>query len=410
MTMRTTKKRQLHPGTLALSLAAVAAAGSLRMGGGGRSRAMSTRKATNITNRRFSPWLSPALALGAALLVFSMAAPAQAQLALAPAQCPSEIKANIACPCIARTNVTFKADVTCTNRDGIIVGANGITIRLNGFRLQCTDPLGFGFSCQGNDPDGIRETGIKINGSNYVTVTGGGAIQGFDTGVLVKGSSSYNVTIAKVNITGPDADLGVLASGGARPDTDGILVQDTSLSSAIDIFGNSVDNHVSGIRLQNAKGVEVRLNFAHDNNGGISTFGGGEAHGIHLVDSDNNKVHDNLVVDNGVNFPDDSGIMLNGVFTFNNRVNGNNVSFSNGDGISVKGGAANNVIDRNQILYNTSSEFVPDPGRTFFDLAVRDDRSTNNTFNTNNQCETQSARVPATVCNSGEGEPWTKKP
>jgi len=313
------------------------------------------------------------------------------------------------CPCIATSDISFRTDVTCTNADGIIVRANGITIRLNGFRLQCTDPLGFGLSCQGGaDPaTDPPDTGIKIDGFSFVTVTGGGAIQGFDTGVLVSGAASHNIVIQKLNITGPDADLGVLASGGARPDTDGILVRGTSLSSAIDIFANSVDNHLSGIRLQNAKGVEVRLNFAHDNNGGISTFGGGEAHGIHLVDSDNNKIHNNLVVDNGVNFPDDSGIMLNGVSTVNNRVSDNNVSFSNGDGISVKGGAANNVIDDNQILYNTSSETLP--SHTFFDLAVRDNVSTNNTFNVNNRCETESAGVPSNVCNSGEGGPWTTK-
>jgi hypothetical protein len=51
MTMRTTKKKEVHPGTLALSLTAVAAAG-LRRGG---SRAMSTRKATATKKRRFNP-------------------------------------------------------------------------------------------------------------------------------------------------------------------------------------------------------------------------------------------------------------------------------------------------------------------------------------------------------------------
>jgi parallel beta-helix repeat protein len=346
------------------------------------------------------------IAFGVAIFVCSTAAPAQAQV-IPP--CPKTISRGtpMPCPCIATSDISFRTDVTCTNADGIIVRANGITIRLNGFRLQCTDPLGFGLSCQGNDPDGIRETGIKIDGFSSVTVTGGGAIQGFDTGVLVSGAAAHNIVIAKLNITGPDADLGVLASGSRRPDTDGILVQGTSLSSAIDISANSVDNHLSGIRLQNAKGVEVRLNFAHDNNGGISTFNGGEAHGIHLVDSDNNTIHDNLVVDNGVNFPDDSGIMLNGVFTVNNRVSDNNVSFSNGDGISVKGGAANNVIDDNQILYNTSSETLP--SQTFFDLAVRDNISANNTFNVNNRCETEFGGVPSNVCNSGEGGPWTTK-
>jgi parallel beta helix pectate lyase-like protein len=381
---------------------------------------MSTRKATNMTNRRFSPWLSPALALGAALLVFSMAAPAQAQLAPAPAQCPSEIKANIACPCIARTNVTYKADVTCTNADGIIVGANGITIRLNGFRLQCKG-LGYGLSCQGGDSMDAggpkRETGITINGFNYVTVKGAGAIQGFDTGVLVSGAAARDIDIEKLNITGPDADLGALPtsgsleSPGSRPDTEGILVQGTTWNSDIEISANSVDNHTAGIKLVNAKGVEVRFNFAHDNNGGIGSMPGsltGDGHGIHLLDSTDNKIANNLIVDNGVNIPDDSGIILDGLSN-NNRVNANNVSFSNGDGISVRGGAANNLIDDNQILYNTSSETIPDPNRVFFDLAVRTGGGVN-TFNANNRCETETPGVPATVCNSGEGEPWTKRP
>jgi hypothetical protein len=316
------------------------------------------------------------------------------------------------------------------NNDGIIVGANGITIRLNGFRLQCKG-VGYGLSCQGGDqfdvPDpqqNQRDIGIDINGFSNVTVTGGGAIQGFDTGVRVSGPSS-SIEIEKLNITGPDADLGTLdttnstESAGSRPDTEGILVRGTSLSSAIDIFANSVDNHTAGIKLENAKGVEIRSNFAHDNNGGVGSMPNaltGEAHGIHVLDSTNNVIHNNLVIDNGVNITDDSGIILDGA-SFNNRVNSNNVSFTNGDGISVRGGAANNVIDANQVLYNTSTETIPDPSRTFFDLAIRTGGGAN-TFNANNRCETESAddpntgtkAVPANVCNSGEGEPWIKNP
>jgi hypothetical protein len=85
------------------------------------------------------------------------------------------------------------------------------------------------------------------------------------------------------------------------------------------------------------------------------------------------------------------------------------VSFSNGDGISVRGGAANNTIDNNVILYNTSTETIPNPDRVFFDLASRPGAGVNS-FNANNRCETESLGVPSTVCNSGEGEAWTKKP
>jgi parallel beta-helix repeat protein len=262
-------------------------------------------------------------------------------------------------------------------------------------------------SCQGGTR--LNNTGLKIVNRSNVTVRGSGAIQGFDTGVLVEGGS--NIDIEKLNVTGPDADLGVFLTGAAtpRPDTQGILVRLTGLYSNIEIFANSVDNHTEGIRLESAKGVQVGLNFAHDNNGGLSSTFAAEAHGIHLVDSTDNTIHNNLIVDNGVNVPDDSGIMLDG--SFNNRVHGNNVSFSNGDGIAVQQGSANNVIDNNVILYNTSNETIPtsNPPRIFFDLVSRNTVGPN-TFNSNNRCETENAAVPAAVCNSGEGEPWTKKP
>jgi parallel beta-helix repeat protein len=413
MTMRTTKKRQLHPGTLALSLAAVAAAGQPTDGRRGRSRAMSTRKATNITNRRFSPRLSPALAVGVALFICWTAAPAQAQV-VPPPSCPKEITNPTTCPCAAISDVTLKTDVVCMNTDGIIVMANGITVRFNGFRLLCKDPMGFGLSCQGGTV--AKNTGVRIIGRSNVNVIGGGAIQGFDTGVLIDGG--FNNRVQKLNVTAPDADLGTFATSGGtpgdRPPTEGIRVQFTSSSANIDIFANSVDNHTKGILLQSAQGVGVRLNFAHDNNGGISSNGliGNESHGIHLVDSDNNLIHNNLIVDNGVNVPDDSGIMLDG--SFFNRINSNNVSFSNGDGISVRQGAANNVIDNNQVLYNTSAETLStfDPSRVFRDLFSKAGAGVN-TFNANNRCETQgndpgAPAIPTGVCKSGEGEAWTK--
>ena len=370
-----------------------------------------------IARKRFS--CTAPVALGVVMFVCSTAAPALAQVG--PPQCPREITTTSAmpCPCVARTSVTFKTDVTCVNSDGIIVGANSIIIRLNGFRLQCKD-VGYGLSCQGGDARDVggpkRDTGITIGDFNYVTVRGGGAVQGFDTGVLVSGAAS-NVVVEKLNITGPDADLGTLPtsgsleSPGSRPNTEGILVRGTNLNSYIDIFANSVDNHTAGIKLENAKGVEVQLNFAHDNNGGIGSMADaftGEAHGIQLVDSDNNTLHHNLIVDNGVNMPGDSGIMLQGFRSFSNIVYGNNVRFTNGDGVTVRGGAASNVIDSNQILYNTSSETISGSSRFFFDLVSR--QAGSNTFYTNNRCETQSSEgttsIPAGVCKSGEGDPW----
>jgi parallel beta-helix repeat protein len=105
--------------------------------------------------------------------------------------------------------------------------------------------------------------------------------------------------------------------------------------------------------------------------------------------------------------------MLDG--SLSNRVTSNNVSFSNGDGIAVRQGAANNVIDNNQVLYNTTAETLAtaNPNRVFRDLFSKAGAGVN-TFNVNNRCETQGnddpggPPIPTGVCNPGEGEPWTK--
>jgi parallel beta-helix repeat protein len=335
------------------------------------------------------------------------------------------------CGLTVTKSIQFDGDLICVDMmgqstTGIIVGADNITIDLHGFKMSCQDANGYRGSCQGpsNDPEDI---GIDINGFDNVTIRGGGSIQGFDIGIDVRPGSdgqSFNVNIQKVNINGPDADGGLFGqlfqAPGPRPvAAAGIIVQSSVCPSGIVIFGNSIENYTTGIDIVSSCGVEVKMNFFHDNNGGQSSDSPAESHAIRLQNSPNNKVHNNLVIDNGTNLEADSAVDLVGLGTANNLVTNNNVSFNNGDGILVRAQAHDNQIRSNQALYNTSNEPTPpfvDPvtgmtaTRIFYDLAS-EAAGPNNKFDPNNRCEAQSPGVtPSLVCAAGEGEAWMNQP
>jgi hypothetical protein len=327
------------------------------------------------------------------------------------------------CGLTVTRSIQFDGDLICMDSTGIIVAADNITIDLHGFKMSCQSPMGYRGSCQGGDTD----IGIDINGFDNVRIRGGGSIQGFDIGIDVRAGadgSSINVNIQKVNINGPDADGGLFGqlfpAAGPRPDAAaGIVVESTACPSGIVIFGNSIENHTTGIDVRNSCGVEVKMNFFHDNNGGLSSDFPSESHAVRLQNSRNNKIHNNLVVDNGTNLEADSAFDLVGTGTANNLVTNNNVSFNNGDGILVRAGAQSNQIKDNQALYNTSNEPTPefiDPvtglttTRSFYDLAS-EGAGLNNKFDPNNKCEAQSPDVtPGLVCAAGEGEAWMNQP
>ena len=144
-----------------------------------------------------------------------------------------------------------------------------------------------------------------------------------------------------------------------------------------------------------------------ENNNGAN----GNGHGIALAAGGNNYIFRNTVTHNGLNRSFDSGIYLsftvdNGIQTTNNNVvESNSVENNCGDGIAV----GPNANDNNNILLNTAKfnglntrEAICDPVTTgdFHDLAQLG--SSSNIWNPNNICNTQTANIPAGVCNPGE--------
>lgn len=106
----------------------------------------------------------------------------------------------VGCGDVITADVALKADVGPCTGDGLIVGASGITINLNGHRVHAT-----------------RRThiGIRIQDANNVTVKGG-VVEGFSAGILVIGGLNNEVS----TMTLQNNRFGVLlehaASGGHR--------------------------------------------------------------------------------------------------------------------------------------------------------------------------------------------------
>src|SRR5689334_23912362 len=78
------------------------------------------------------------------------------------------------CGSVITKDVTLRADLQC-DKDGLIVGADGITINLNGHTITHNDGKN---SNSATDPTKIfgGNTGILVPNSNHITVSGAGEI------------------------------------------------------------------------------------------------------------------------------------------------------------------------------------------------------------------------------------------
>lgn len=208
--------------------------------------------------------------------------------------------AHVSCGQTITQNTVLDGDVGPCPNGGIVIGADNITLDLNGHTV-------FGVATGG---DGL---GVELNNRSGVTVRNG-RVTLFDAGVVIAGGARNTVTriLAQDNIGSALAGVG-----------DGIAVFDSS--------GNTIQQNV------------VRHN--------------GPFSGISLVgDADNNVIDSNLAQDNNIdsspNVNEDMGIRVEGRGADNNTVTNNSVVGSGLDGIIVFGytsGTQNvgNIVRRN---------------------------------------------------------------
>ena len=204
------------------------------------------------------------------------------------------------------TDTTLHADLLGCAGDGLLIGADGITVNLNGHTVRGDHVPG------ASAPD----AGIRVQGRHGVTIIGG-TIRDFDRGVSVTGGSGNR--IASVTGSGNSKSaIAVLASSG------------NVISANV-----THDNHV-GIFLSGSDGDRVQGNTSYRNEQGIT-----------LEDAaDSNDVSGNRVTGNGDNLV---------IAASGNRITGNIVSDAGGCGpdcggygISLEAGQ-NNVIEANKV-------------------------------------------------------------
>lgn len=311
----------------------------------------------------------------------------------------------LSCGDVVTANTTLTADLSCDG-NGLIVGASGVTIDLNGFSISCHDVKGYLGSCQNSSTTLplLTYVGIQSTGHNAVTVLGPGTITGFSVGVRMASGTGLNVIGTTITGPAPSVDFPVTE----RLLTVGVLVANTNCTVSSFAAGwtavvelNDISQETQGVQLEEAGCTLIEANNIHDNRGAF-----GDTHGVDLISSSFNTVYVNLVTRNGRNVSFDSGIVafdaVNGPTSIGNQILSNYVIDNCADGITLANGAAFNNVAGNTALNNGNSVqnglcVLPPPSAPFFDLADRNEGA-GDFWNTNNTCKTQSPGVPPGVC------------
>ncbi len=204
---------------------------------------------------------------------------------------------------------------------GITIGADNITLDLNGFTISGNPTTGEG-------------PGIGMSSRTGVTVKNGTVTQ-FDAGVAIQGGSANTVTAMRIldNRGSFTTDFG-----------DGIAVFSSSSNR---ITNNQVRNNgpYDGIGLIRSNFNVIDSNQVTDNTQSFQTSG------IRLENAGFNSSSDNVVTNNLVA---NSG--LDGIQVFaggsRNQIRSNQVFGNARDGITVFAGGNNNVIEANHVRSN----------------------------------------------------------
>ena len=225
---------------------------------------------------------------------------------------------HVTCGSVITGNTTLDSDVGPCPGDGIIVGADNITLDLNGHRI---------FAANGEGDN----AGIRLPMRTGVTVTNG-TVEGFDAGVVIGGGSGNTVIrmIVQDNVNdflGGPCDLG-----------DGIVVNNSD-ANTIQRNLAARNGPYGGITLLgDADGNVVRQNHARDNNiVGTNCGNSRQDEGIRI---EGPGANDNQIVDNQVSGSLLAGIGLHGHVCENNAEPGNYGNVVTRNQVSTTGGSS----------------------------------------------------------------------
>jgi large repetitive protein len=255
-----------------------------------------SRLALKVPSRR-SPKAAISKAMVLALVVASFTV-----LGSSPA-----LASHVSCGDTITTDTMLDSDLLNCPNTGIVIGADNITLDLNGHTIDGDGKLQ-------EDCAEICDTGVVNDGYSRVTIQGG-SVRDFAVGAFVLGASSNRLRRLSAS-----RNLFV-----------GLLVVE---STATQVEQNSASDNG---RTTNGTGIVV---FAsHDNRIERNMVSRNGDEGMFIGESDNNRIVRNLVADNVF-----AGIAMEG--DDHNELSGNRV-LRNGDGIIVIGDG--NTITRNHV-------------------------------------------------------------
>jgi large repetitive protein len=307
------------------------------------------------------------------------------------------LASSVSCGATITTNTKLHSDLTNCPSNGIVIGADNITLDLNGHTVG-----GDGVPARSCFDDGICDLGIS-NSAGHVGVTiKGGAVRGFDIGISVRGNENRIQGVASAN----NSSFGMIVgdSTGSRIDhnssvddgVSGILMFDSSDSRidhnsvegtqgyAIPVFGcshnrseqnvltgdqhgfllvssdaheGSNDNEIRANRISHGGSIEI--DGSSDNRVEENTLSN-PGDGIILGGAEHTLVSDNLVTDAGVGFPDAGGfgILFDGAD--DSLVERNAVTGGTGPAIFVTSLESPGTSDRNVISHNLATSRFSD--------------------------------------------------
>jgi len=218
------------------------------------------------------------------------------------------LSTSLSCGQVIKQSVKLTANLDCKT-DGLIVGADGITIDLNGFTL--------------NGPgEKSSKVGVMFADNDGVTVQGPGTIENFQAGALFSGGEDNKIS----RVTFTENEIAVFQTGSKN-----IVIEDNLM------FGNSI-----GVAAHSSSGSKLTTNL----------FKGNDLAGVTLVNSAGNALTMNTI-QGSVN-----GIFLDGQSTKNN-IDSNNVLQNRGVDLNNGNGLPTNIND-NVFGDNNCNTSVPD--------------------------------------------------
>ena len=219
------------------------------------------------------------------------------------------LASDVGCGDTITTDTTLDSDLVNCPNNGIIIGADNITLDLNGHTIDGdgapVDP------CSEGEPCDIGV--LNVAGHDRLSIVGG-TVQQFGVGVLVEGAAHPRLHQLAAS---DNTDFGIIVAGSTDP-----VIEQTSMS----------DNGTSGLVLVESRGALVARN----------TVSGSNGYAIFTTVVDDSRIQNNALDGN------DHGIA---VFDRGSRnlIQRNVVSHGSGSTIDLGGGAGNR-IERNRLI------------------------------------------------------------